>query len=247
MNKYTIIEKILSSANSTIFLANDVHDVHHTHNKQVVVKRCNIKQSQREKDLTSMLQHPNIIICYDIIEEPQYIYLILEHAPKGDILKMDITETQLKHIIYQLAQAICYCHENNIIHRDIKPENVVMTGSDTIKLIDFGWSCIYDENNPINEQAGTTIYNSPEMILEKTHTFKIDSWQIGVLIFEMTAHRLPFDSHNLAGIKKKIVKSKLKYPTYFSQNIIVLLRKTFQKKPKNRICSSEIINEKWFQ
>lgn len=92
-----------------------------------------------------MFRHNNILKLHGYFYDDERVYLILEYASRGAVygqLKTDgaLSHRQTAKYIYQLADALLYCHEKKVIHRDIKPENLLLSGQGDIKIADFGWS-----------------------------------------------------------------------------------------------------------
>jgi serine/threonine protein kinase len=216
---------------------------------KVVIKKCDkeLSQTQTEEEITQILKHPNIITCYEVFEIDDYVFFVLEFAPKGNLYEKDFTEDDVRQIIIQLVSALDYCHKRNIIHRDIKPENIVMFRSGLIKLIDFGWACEYDDNDRPTESAGTRIYNSPEMVRGEEYGFSYDVWQVGVLIYELLTQSLPFDGEKNTDIKKNILRCKPDYPKNLSNEVVDLLRRILTKYKEDRIDLQDILRHPWFR
>ena len=215
--------------------------------EKVVIKKCDKRKSQTktEEEVMDIISHPNIIECYEIFEINDYVYFVLEYAPKGNLYEKKFTVKQVKNIIFQLVSALSYCHNRGILHRDIKPENIVLFKDGLIKLIDFGWACFYDENDPPVGKAGTNIYSSPEMVQGQEYDHCIDVWQVGVLIYELLSQDIPFDGIDKKETRRNIIRCKPKYPTYFSREVIDLLQKILTTADK-RIKLDEILRHPWF-
>ena len=216
---------------------------------KVVIKKCDkeLTQTQTEEEITQMLKHPNIITCYEVFEIDDYVFFVLEFAPKGNLYEKNFTEENVKQIIIQLVSALNYCHKKGIIHRDIKPENVVMFKNGLIKLIDFGWACEYDQHDPPTEGAGTRIYNSPEMIRGEEYDFSYDVWQVGVLIYELLTQSLPFDGEKTKDVKKSILRCKPDYPEFLSDEVVDLLKRILTRHKEERISLNDILKHPWFR
>ena len=101
------------------------------------------------------------------------------------------SELQAAEFIYQLFSAINHCHANKVIHRDIKPENIMITESNSVRLIDFGLSKISKKQVLLHEIAGTPYYMAPE-VLEGNYNEKADIWSLGVLLYVLVSGYLPF-------------------------------------------------------
>lgn len=86
---------------------------------------------------------------------------------------------------YQTVLAVDYLHRLGILHRDIKPENLLLDRDFNIKLCDFGWSCRWNPREPRTSICGTYEYMSPEIVLDQRHDSKVDTWCLGVLLYEL--------------------------------------------------------------
>ena len=216
--------------------------------EKVVIKKCDTSRSQAQIELYLMtsLHHRHIICCHDIFEHNRFTYFVMEYAPLGNLYKKKFTDEQVKKIIYQVVSALRYCHNRNVIHRDIKPENIVMFENEIVKLIDFGWGCVYDENNPPHEKSGTTIYNAPEMLRGELYDYSVDIWQLGVLLFELMARRIPFEGKDEKKTREKILECNPRYPKHFSEELVDLLEQILTKDPADRISLEEITLHPWF-
>jgi serine/threonine protein kinase len=119
-----------------------------------------------EIEILKICHHPNIIKLYDVYENLNHIYIIIQHCQGGDLFyylekrKFKITEKRAQNIIYKLCTAINYLHSIGIIHRDLKPENIMMveeSDDSDIKLVDFGLSLILGPGQYCKEGVGTIV------------------------------------------------------------------------------------------
>ena len=113
---------------------------------ELVKGRCE-KQILREVEIQSHLRHPHILQLFTYFHDEKRIFLVLEFAARGELYKElkkqpgeRFNEQLSATYTYQVADALEYCHKNNVIHRDIKPENLLLDANGNIKLADFGWS-----------------------------------------------------------------------------------------------------------
>ena len=113
----------------------------------------------------------------------------------------------------QIITAVLYCHQNNIVHRDIKSENILFASKKPdamVKLIDFGISMKYEENQKIKDKIGTILYVAPE-VLKGSYDYKCDIWSIGVLMYLILCGYPPFFGNSRKAVAKKIVNSKVSF------------------------------------
>lgn len=118
---------------------------------------------------TFPFRHPNILRLYTWFHDDHKIFLALEIASQGELYKHlqasphgRFPESRAARYTYQVADALHYCHVNNVIHRDLKPENIMLTHNDQLKLADFGWSA-HTRSNKRKTMCGTLDYLPPEM------------------------------------------------------------------------------------
>ena len=133
-----------------------------------------IELLKREIEVLKICQHPNIIRFYDVFENSDFIYIVMEYLKGGDFFNylesknFKISEDRARTIAHQIATAIYYLHSFGIAHRDLKPENILMMEGafdSPIKLVDFGLSKTFGPGETSSEPFGTLCYVAPEILL----------------------------------------------------------------------------------
>lgn len=197
-----------------------------------------MKRFKLEIELMIKLDHPNVIKLFEIFEDSRYIYLIMEECTGGQlfdhiyerIVKKNLySEKEAANIFRQIMNAIRHCHSINVCHRDLKPENLLFLNksNDSLKVIDFGLSRIFNEQDHImNSKVGTAYYVSPE-ILKGEYNEKCDIWSAGVILFILLTGDPPFNGDNDNEIYRKISQKKFsfsspsKYILYLFKNSLI--------------------------
>ena len=213
-----------------------------------------------EIEILKICQHPYIIKLYDVFENVDYIYIIMEFCSGGDLFSYlkkrnyQLKEEKVVEIIYKLCKAVYYVHSYGIAHRDIKPDNVLLTSEDEnadIRLLDFGLSKIVGPNQKCTEPYGTLTYCAPEIILDKPYLKTVDSWSIGVMTYLMLSGSFPFYGKNEHEIAKNVVYSRVDFTKKPIWNEITKEAKDFickllEKDLKKRIDMKTALEHPWF-
>ena len=137
------------------------------------------------------------------------------------------------------------------MHRDLKPENIMLIEEDgniNIRMIDFGLSKIYKNQDKIHTACGSPSYAAPEILEGKSYDgLKADIWSLGIVLFAMTCGHLPFDDKEEQRLFSKIVYSHFHLPSYLSTPLTDLLKQMLQKNPEERINIEEIKRHPWLK
>ncbi|OHT09037.1 hypothetical protein TRFO_22194 [Tritrichomonas foetus] len=153
----------------------------------------------------------------------------MEYLPGGDLYSLlqecgSLDEHTSKIYTFQIATALAYLHSHGIIHRDIKPDNILISADGTLKLTDFGLSYIGlvgrhiakedDDGNLVksNSMVGTPDYIAPEIVLNHEHSFTVDWWSLGVMIYEFFYGTPPFHSDTEKQIHDNIIHGRYTFP-----------------------------------
>jgi calcium-dependent protein kinase len=211
----------------------------------------------KEVDILATLDHPNIIKFHETYNDEYYFHIVMEVAKGKDVFDKIIeegvlTEKKVAHITYKVLSALVYCHAKGISHRDIKPENILFENESNegeIKLIDFGLSRKYNEEEKMQTVLGTPYYVAPE-VLQGSYDQKCDIWSVGAFMFIMLTGEPPFNGKNNNIIFKRILNEEVSYPNDKFKNIspeaIDLLKHCLVKDPLKRITGEQALNHKWF-
>jgi len=167
--------------------------------------------------------HPNIIHLKDLIETQERILLIMDCAKGGvlydEILRRDhFSERLASKVIFEIVDALAFCHQKNILHRDLKPENVLIdTGGQggngqlaaedfDILLTDFGLGAVLVPNSgQAQDYVGTPLYMAPEMLRrDEQYTSAVDMWSVGCLTHEVLCGQPPFSAHSRRELVTKV-------------------------------------------
>lgn len=160
----------------------------------------NKKGIQREISILKLLEHPNIVKLYDVIEDPKTgtYYLVLELAAGGELFDYIVARGKLKErearkFFRQIISGVEYCHSNLVIHRDLKPENLLLDTDNNIKINDFGFSNIMTPGERFSTFCGSVSYVAPEIIKNIKYIGpEIDIWSLGVILYTLVCGRLPW-------------------------------------------------------
>lgn len=248
-NRYEILEKIGNGGMATVYKAKC-----HVLNRYVAVKILKdefttdsdfIKRFNTEAQSAASLTHPNIVSIYDVGNEDNLYYIVMELI-QGKTLKEIIVEDGILswkwsvNIAIQIASALEVAHKNNIIHRDIKPHNIIITEDGIAKVTDFGIAKAV--SNSTITAFGTTIgsvhYFSPEHAKGGFTDAKSDLYSLGIVLYEMLTARVPFDADTPVSVALKQVQEEPVEPREYndeipnSVNMIIL--KAMQKDPNCR-------------
>lgn len=224
-------------------------------NKKKLKQKNDQIHLKREIDLLQKLNHINIISVYEIFENIDNYYIVMEYCSRGELFnyivsKHRLNENEAAYFFYQLINGLEYIHSVGISHRDIKPENLLLTNNYILKIIDFGLSNYYQENinKFLRTPCGSPCYSSPEMVSGKSYDgFKVDIWSCGIVLFAMLCGYLPFDDKNDdKNIFKKIVECEIKYPFFLSDIAKDMITKLLIKDPNKRINIKQIKNHPFY-
>lgn len=257
-DRYKILEVIGGGGMANVYLARDM-----ILDRDVAVKVLRldfandeefIRRFRREAQSATSLDHPNIVSIYDIGEEDDIYYIVMEHV-SGKTLKQyiqqyaPIEQYNTVEIMKQLTSAIAHAHENGIIHRDIKPQNILIDDYGTIKVTDFGIAMALSSTTitQTNSLLGSVHYLSPEQARGSLATKKSDVYAIGIVLFEMLTGRLPFSGESAVSIALKHLQSETPSPKRWNPSIPQSLEnavlKSMAKDPMHRYESVDEMSE----
>jgi len=200
----------------------------------------------RENEIITKFHHINIVNVFELIEDTDNYYIIMEYCQKGELFdyivdKKKLSEDEASIFFYQLINGVSYMHKKGIAHRDLKPENLLLTKDKVLKIIDFGLSHEFDGNILLKTKCGSPSYAAPEIIKGKQYDgFQIDSWCCGIILFAMVCGYLPFDGETNKELFKSILKCNPEYPVYLSKECKKLIKSILVADPNNRITIEDI-------
>lgn len=153
--------------------------------------------------------HPNIVRFNECFEDDENVYMILELCPRGSLMDMlkrrkRFTEPEVRFFLLQLLGSLKYMHGKNVIHRDLKLGNIFLDKEMNIKVGDFGLAALLvDENERKMTICGTPNYIAPEVLWgqkEGGHSFEVDLWGVGIIIYAMLVGKPPFASQDIESV-----------------------------------------------
>ncbi|MDW0111828.1 Stk1 family PASTA domain-containing Ser/Thr kinase [Sporosarcina saromensis] len=212
--RYEVIRGIGEGGMSKVYLAHDI-----ILGRDVAIKVLNYdfvneqdmkKRFQREALSATSLTHPHIVNIFDVGEDEELHYFVMEYI-EGQTLKKFIhtngplNPEQAVSIMRQLVSAIANAHHNGIIHRDIKPQNILMDTDGDVKITDFGIAMALSatSHTKTNSVIGTVHYLSPEQARGGMATKKSDIYSLGIVFYELLTGKLPFSAETAVAIALK--------------------------------------------
>ncbi len=253
--RYEIIEKVGSGGMADVYRAKC-----HRLNRYVAIKILKpefsadknlVTKFRAEAQSAAGLSHPNIVSVYDVGDDGDLHYIVMELV-EGITLKKFIEKKgklEIKEAIgiaIQIAQGLEAAHDNHIVHRDIKPQNIIISREGKVKVADFGIAKAATTNTVTQNAVGSVHYLSPEQARGGYSDEKSDIYSLGVTMYEMLCGKVPFAGDNtvsvaLSHIQYEPVPVKEVNPAV-PYSVDMIVQKCMQKRPENRYLSaSELI------
>jgi serine/threonine protein kinase len=176
----------------------------------------------------------------------------MEYASGGELFeyivnKNKVPEQEACSLFQQIISGVEYIHKLHIVHRDLKPENLLLDEKNSIKIVDFGLSNTYKQDETLKTACGSPCYAAPEMIAGKRYNgLEVDIWSSGVILFAMICGYLPFEDSNTSQLYKKILAGECKYPKTISKKAKDLLKGILNVDPQERFTISDIRKHEWY-
>ena len=212
-----------------------------------------VARLEREARAASALNHPHIVTVYEFGEAGEHRYIVMELV-EGDSVRAllssgDISADRILAIAAQVADALAAAHEKGIVHRDLKPDNILVTADGRAKVLDFGLARFTGDDEEGHEATrapltgegtvmGTVAYMSPEQAQGRAVDFRTDQFSLGVMLYEMTAGRRPFDHPTDAETIAAILRDAPPPLTDVPQPLLWLIERCLAKNPAERYAST---------
>ena len=275
---YEVIKKIGEGSYGKIYKVKNKQSGDIRAMKQIIKSKIpDINKFQNEIKILAMVDHPNIVRLFEVIEDDKYFNLLQELCTGGELLKK-IQTTQLKEkeiarILNEIMSAVAYCHEKGIVHRDLKLENILFASESPdspVKIIDFGFSVLLGKNDINKEKntnddngnnlkkfgfkrmkskVGTLYYISPE-IIKGNYDEKCDIWACGVILYILLCGYPPFNGSNDKEVYNIITQVKYDFNKPMWKNVSKHAKdliKNMLTLAKNRYTAKQVLNSKWLK
>ncbi|XP_010180598.1 PREDICTED: serine/threonine-protein kinase MARK1 isoform X4 [Mesitornis unicolor] len=198
-----------------------------------------------------ILNHPNIVKLFEVIETEKTLYLVMEYASGGEVFDYLVAHGRMKEKearakFRQIVSAVQYCHQKCIVHRDLKAENLLLDADMNIKIADFGFSNEFTVGNKLDTFCGSPPYAAPELFQGKKYDGpEVDVWSLGVILYTLVSGSLPFDGQNLKELRERVLRGKYRIPFYMSTDCENLLKKLLVLNPIKRGSLEQIMKDRW--
>ncbi|XP_051978080.1 serine/threonine-protein kinase MARK1-like isoform X2 [Xyrauchen texanus] len=205
----------------------------------------------REVRIMKVLNHPNIVKLFEVIETEKTLYLIMEYASGGEVFDYLVAHGRMKEKearakFRQIVSAVQYCHQKRIVHRDLKAENLLLDADMNIKIADFGFSNEFTIGSKLDTFCGSPPYAAPELFQGKKYDGpEVDVWSLGVILYTLVSGSLPFDGQNLKELRERVLRGKYRIPFYMSTDCENLLKKLLVLNPGKRSSLEQIMKDRW--
>ncbi|XP_062858306.1 MAP/microtubule affinity-regulating kinase 3 isoform X1 [Trichomycterus rosablanca] len=205
----------------------------------------------REVRIMKILNHPNIVKLFEVIETEKTLYLVMEYASGGEVFDYLVAHGRMKEKearakFRQIVSAVQYCHQKHIVHRDLKAENLLLDADMNIKIADFGFSNEFTLSNKLDTFCGSPPYAAPELFQGKKYDGpEVDVWSLGVILYTLVSGSLPFDGQNLKELRERVLRGKYRIPFYMSTDCENLLKRFLVLNPIKRGTLEQIMKDRW--
>ncbi|CAD5222259.1 unnamed protein product [Bursaphelenchus xylophilus] len=210
-----------------------------------ISKTLLMKKSQREKvvqeiKIHSTLKHPNVVNILGHFEDDENVYVLLELCARRSLMELSkrrrtVTEPEARYFTDQLVAGCEYLHSQKIIHRDLKLGNLFLNDDIVLKIGDFGLATKVEFDGQKKQTlCGTPNYIAPEMLMKAGHSYGVDIWAIGCILYTLLCGKPPFETESLKQTYSKIKTNDYIIPKRIGQDACNLINALLAAHPENR-------------
>uniref|UniRef100_A0A4X2KA79 non-specific serine/threonine protein kinase n=1 Tax=Vombatus ursinus TaxID=29139 RepID=A0A4X2KA79_VOMUR len=186
----------------------------------------------REVRIMKILNHPNIVKLFEVIETEKTLYLIMEYASGGEVFDYLVAHGRMK--------------EKEARAKFRQAENLLLDADMNIKIADFGFSNEFTVGNKLDTFCGSPPYAAPELFQGKKYDGpEVDVWSLGVILYTLVSGSLPFDGQNLKELRERVLRGKYRIPFYMSTDCENLLKRFLVLNPTKRGTLEQIMKDRW--
>ncbi|MNO15895.1 Serine/threonine-protein kinase PrkC [compost metagenome] len=252
--RYQVIERIGGGGMALVYRA---HDILLNRNVAIKVLRNQfvhdeefIRRFRREAQSAASLSHPNVVSIYDVGQEDEIHYIVMEYV-EGKNLNEIIKERaplqvdEAVRIASQICDALDHAHQNQIIHRDIKPHNILIGRNGRVKVTDFGIARAVTSTTitQTGSVVGSVHYFSPEHAKGVTTGEKSDLYSLGIVLYQMLTGVLPFLGESPISVALKHLQEEFEEPRLLNplipQSVENVILRSMRKNPEERYQSAK--------
>ncbi|TXK85692.1 Stk1 family PASTA domain-containing Ser/Thr kinase [Paenibacillus sp. N3.4] len=254
--RYEILERIGGGGMALVYKGHDL-----LLNRKVAVKVLRqqyvhdeefIRRFRREAQAAASLSHPNVVSIYDVGQEEDVHYIVMEYiegTTLNDLIKekAPLQVEDAVHYASQIADALDHAHHNEIIHRDIKPHNILIGKNGRIKVTDFGIARAATSSTitQTGSVVGSVHYFSPEHAKGTNTGEKSDLYSLGIVMYQMLTGKLPFLGESPISVALKHLQEDVEDPRkanpLIPQSVENIILKAMRKKPDERYQSAKLM------
>ncbi|XP_069689709.1 serine/threonine-protein kinase polo [Periplaneta americana] len=226
---------------------------------KIVSKRLMTKHNQKDKLTQEIaihrnLNHRNVVGFHGFFEDNQNVYIVLELCRRRSMMELHkrrkaLTEAEVRYYMRQIILGVIYLHQHKIIHRDLKLGNLFLNDDLEVKIGDFGLAAkIEYDGERKRTLCGTPNYIAPEILNKKGHSFEVDIWSIGCILYTLLIGKPPFETSSLKETYSRIKRCEYKIPpsSQISVPAAKMIRATLQPDPKCRPKVEDLLNNEFF-
>lgn len=224
--------------------------------KDSVKSEKNRRKLVGEIKVHQSMKHPNIVRFVDCFEDNVNCYIVLEMCSNGSLMEMlrqrkRLTEAETRFFLLQILGAVKYMHSRKVIHRDLKLGNFFLDDRMNVKVGDFGLAALLVSDDERKKTiCGTPNYIAPEILFDKEngHSFQVDLWSIGVVMYAMLFGKPPFACKNIDDIYKRIKINQYSFPAdaLVSETAKSLIVRMLSSDPQDRPSIDDIADDAFF-
>ncbi|XP_036418519.1 serine/threonine-protein kinase PLK1 [Colossoma macropomum] len=224
---------------------------------KVVPKSLLMKPHQKEKMSTEIaihksLDNPHVVGFHGFFEDDDFVFVVLEICRRRSLLELHkrrkaVTEPEARYFMRQTIQGVHYLHNNRVIHRDLKLGNLFLNDDMEVKIGDFGLATkIEFDGERKKTLCGTPNYIAPEVLCKKGHSFEVDVWSLGCILYTLLVGKPPFETSCLKETYVRIKKNEYTIPRHINPVAATLIRRMLHADPTLRPSVADLLTDEFF-